>query len=492
MKTLKELTDRLAHAGLIQRRLGLDETLSIDHLANDSRKVGPGGLFVAIRGGQTDGHMFIEKTVLNGAIAIVCEAMPEEARERFPGIAFVQVRDARAALAELAACFYGDPTRELRLVGVTGTNGKTTTAYLMHHLFETLGVKTGLLSTIEYRIGAEVLEATHTTPDVLDTNRLFRRMVDEGCGACSMEVSSHALDQERVRAFVFAAALFTNLTRDHLDYHGSMDAYRDAKKRLFDTLSPDAAAVYNADDPAGAYMVSGTRARATSFGRTQQADVLFDILGSRLDGLRLRLDGTERRFRLVGAFNAYNLAGAYAAGRALGYGAAETIDALCEARPVPGRFEYLTDGRNRTVIVDYAHTPDALENILRAVRDVMPPDARLWCVFGCGGDRDRDKRRIMGSIAEAGADRVIVTSDNPRTEDPEAILNDIRRGMSRPTDALWIVDRREAIRESAARSADGDVVLIAGKGHEPYQVIGKEKFPFDDREEAKTWFNSAT
>ena len=488
MNTLHELIQRLARAGLVRQQLGHTTDLMIDHLANDSRKVGPGGLFVAIKGGQNDGHLFIEKTVLNGAIAIVCEAMPERVRERFPGIAFVQVGDARAALAELAACFYGDPTRSLRLVGVTGTNGKTTTAFLMHHLLEAIGHKTGLLSTIEYRIGAEVMEASHTTPDVLDTNRLLRRMVDEGCTAASMEVSSHALTQERVRGLAFEAGIFTNLTRDHLDYHGTMDAYRDAKKRLFDMLAPAAGAIYNADDPAGSAMVADTLARRLSYGRHEGADIRFEIRESRLDGLRLQVDGIDRAFRLVGAFNAYNLAAAYAAGRSMGYPAAEVLDALSDAPSVPGRFEYLRVSRQRTVVVDYAHTPDALENILRAVRGVMPVGARLWCLFGCGGDRDRDKRRIMGSIAEAGADRVVVTSDNPRTEDPEAILNDIRRGMSRPADALWVVDRREAIKVAADRSEPEDVILIAGKGHEPYQVVGTQKYPFDDREEARKWF----
>jgi len=488
MIVLHELIQRLASAGLVQQQLGHTTDIPIDHLANDSRKVGPGGLFVAVKGGQTDGHLFIEKTVLNGAIAIVCEAMPEQVRERFPGIAFVQVGDARAALAELAACFYDNPTRSLRLVGVTGTNGKTTTAFLLHHMLEAFGHKTGLLSTIEYRIGTEVMEASHTTPDVLDINRLFRRMVDEGCTAASMEVSSHALMQERVRGLTFEAGIFTNLTRDHLDYHGTMEAYRDAKKRLFDGLSPAAGAIYNADDPSGLPMVADTRARRLSYGRHEGADIRFEIRESRLDGLRLRLDGADRAFRLVGAFNAYNLAAAYAAGRSMGYAASDVLNALSEARPVPGRFEYLHVSRRRTVVVDYAHTPDALENILRAVREVMPVGARLWCLFGCGGDRDRDKRRIMGSIAEANADRVVVTSDNPRTEDPEVILNDIRRGMSRPADVLWVVDRREAIAIAAARSELGDVILIAGKGHEPYQVVGVQKYPFDDREEARKWF----
>lgn len=488
MTSLQTLLQRLEQAGLVQKKQGRFDKIAIDHLANDSRKVGPNGLFVAIKGEQADGHLFIDKAVKNGAIAIVCEVMPEHARERFSGITFVRVSNARAALAELGAAFYGDPSRQLRMVGVTGTNGKTTTAFLIHHLLTSLGHKTGLIGTIEIRLGRSALESNLTTPDTLDINRLLRQMADDGCTACAMEVSSHALDQDRVRGIDFDVALFTNLTRDHLDYHPSLQHYLAAKKKLFDQLGPGATALYNIDDPAGPQMVADTPARVRSYGRTPGADLRMEVLENRVEGLRLRIDGHEQTFRLVGLFNAYNLLAAYGAGLALGYAAAEVLDALAVAAPVPGRFEILRFDGGPTVIVDYAHTPDALENVLRTINETKSATAQTWCVFGCGGNRDRSKRRIMGSIAEQYADRVIVTSDNPRTEDPEVIMNDIRRGMSRPAEVFWIVDRREAIREAATRARPGDVVLIAGKGHETYQVVGTEKRHFDDREEARKAF----
>ena len=481
MVPLPALLRRLEDSGLEVRKRGRPSGVEIDHLASDSRAVGPGGLFVAIRGEKADGHLFIDKAVQNGAIAIVCEAVPADAKARFPGTAFAQVANARAALAELAAAFYGDPSRELKLVGVTGTNGKTTVAHLLDHLFTERGETSGLIGTIAFRMGRTSRPATHTTPDALELNRLLREMVEAGCTSCAMEVSSHALDQDRVRALGYDIAVFTNLTRDHLDYHGSFQRYLEAKKKLFDGLPETSVAVYNLDDPAGPQMVAETSARRLSFGRTSEADVHVDVLENRLSGLRLRLDGRERAFRLVGLFNAYNLAAAYATGRALGYEAADVLDVLATAPPVPGRFETFHFRSGTTVVVDYAHTPDALENVLQTICATKPAEAKLWCVFGCGGDRDPGKRRPMGALAERYADRVVVTSDNPRTEDPEGIMNDVRRGMDRPAEAAWVVDRREAIAYAAGHAAPGDVVLVAGKGHETYQLIGTERRPFDDR-----------
>ncbi|MGI9174347.1 MAG: UDP-N-acetylmuramoyl-L-alanyl-D-glutamate--2,6-diaminopimelate ligase [Rhodothermales bacterium] len=488
MNQLSALLKRLDGAGLTTRKQARTGDLDIDHLASDSRAVGPGGLFVAIRGGKIDGHLFIDKAVQNGAIAIVCEAVPKDARERYPGIAFAQVANTRAALAELAAAFYGDPSRELKMIGVTGTNGKTTTAHLLHHLLSQLGETAGLIGTIEFRLGDQTLPATHTTPDALELNRMLRGMVSRGCTSCVMEVSSHALDQDRVRAIAYDVGVFTNLTRDHLDYHGSPQAYLAAKKKLFDTLPETATALYNADDPAAPQLIADTAARTVSYGFSGEADVQVDVLENRIDGLRLRVDGIEQRFRLVGHFNAYNLAAAYSAGRALGYEGADVLESLASVSPVPGRFEALRFADGTTVIIDYAHTPDALENILQTLRTTKSPAATLWCVFGCGGDRDAGKRRPMGALAESYADRVVVTSDNPRTEDPEGIMNDIRRGMDRPTEAAWIVDRKEAIAHAARHAAPGDVVLVAGKGHETYQIIGTERRPFDDREEVRKVF----
>ncbi|MDX1548273.1 MAG: UDP-N-acetylmuramoyl-L-alanyl-D-glutamate--2,6-diaminopimelate ligase, partial [Rhodothermales bacterium] len=380
----------------------------------------------------------------------------------------------------------------LTMVGVTGTNGKTTTAFLLHHLLTALGHTAGLIGTVEYRIGQQALPATHTTPDALALQHLLRQMADAGCTACAMETSSHALVQHRVRGVRYDAALFTNLTQDHLDYHDTFDAYLAAKKILFDTLSEDAAAVVNLDDPAGAQMVADTAARVLTYGTGTEADVRVEILENTLEGLRLRLDGGTRRFRLVGRFNAYNLAGAYGAARALGYGRDETLDALAEAPPVPGRFEQFRFEDGTTAIVDYAHTPDALENVLATIRETQPPGARLWCVFGCGGDRDRAKRPCMAQAAERLADRLIVTADNVRTEPLARIMDDIRQGLERPDAARWIDDRAEAIATAAREAAPGDVVLVAGKGHEDYQIVGTERHHFDDREQVRRHFGLRT
>ncbi|MFB6271324.1 MAG: UDP-N-acetylmuramoyl-L-alanyl-D-glutamate--2,6-diaminopimelate ligase [Salinibacter sp.] len=487
------LRRRFREAGVLEEtHCGSDvpdpDARTISGLTDDSRDVEPGGAFVAVRGVDADGHSFIDMAVDNGARLVVCEAVPDRARERFPGTVFARVLDTRMALAEAAAAWYGDPADDLRLVGVTGTNGKTTVAYLVHHLLGVLGTKAGLLSTIEVRTGAETTKMNLTTPGPLALHRTLRKMVDAGCAACAMEVSSHALDQKRVHGLDYEAALFTNLSVDHLNYHGTLEAYRAAKKRLFDGLGPEATALYNADDEAGPTMVADTDASGVSFALDGEADVEVSVVESRIDGLCLRIDGHERGFRLAGRFNAYNLAAAYGIGTALSFAPNAVLDALSEAPPVPGRFEPLRFADGTTVVVDYAHTPDALENILQAVRATMPQDATLWCVFGCGGDRDPSKRSTMGRIAEQRADRVIVTSDNPRTEEPVAILRDIRTGVRRPDAMRWIVDREEAIQAAADAAAPGDVVVIAGKGHETTQTLGTDTRPFDDREMARRYF----
>jgi len=490
MIPLQTLLERLEKAGLVVSTQGsFDRLQTIDHLAHDSRKVRPNGLFVAIKGGKADGHLFIDKAVSNEeTIAVVCEVMPVEASRRFPGIAFIEVRDSRVALGELAAAFYGDPSRELKIVGVTGTNGKTTTTYLIHHLLMTLGEKAGLVGTIENRIGNDPVASTHTTPDALDLQRLLREMVDAGCTACAVEVSSQALVQHRLHGVAFDVGIFSNLTQDHLDYHGTLEAYRDAKKILFDMLPETATALYNIDDSAGESLVTGTAAEVVSYGQAAEADIRVEVLENTIRGLKLRLDGAERRFRLAGFFNAYNLAAAYGAGRALGYDRDTLLDALAEAPPVPGRFEQFAFKDGTIVIVDYAHTPDALKNVLQTIRETKPKEAALWCIFGCGGDRDPTKRHEMGATVERFADHVIVTADNSRTEPLQRILNDIRSGMERPGEAYWIEDRRAAIQAAAVHARPGDVVLVAGKGHEDYQIVGEKRFPFDDREEVKKHF----
>jgi UDP-N-acetylmuramoyl-L-alanyl-D-glutamate--2,6-diaminopimelate ligase len=490
IETLAGIRKRLQAAGLLLDVQGRTDDANIDHLAADSRKVGPGGLFVAVRGAETDGHLFIDKAVQNGAETIVCEAMPDDRERRYAGIAFVRVSDGRAALAELAAAFFGDPSHTLRVVGITGTNGKTTVACLIHHVLTQLGWKTGLVGTIETRIGGGVLAAGLTTPGPIEMQGLLRRMADAGCRVCAMEVSSHALDQRRVGSIPFAVAVFTNLTRDHIDYHGTIAAYRASKKKLFDDLGSGAVAVYNADDAAGAGMVADTPAVLQSFAVDAEADVRVEILDHSLDGLTLQWAGEDRRFRLVGRFNAYNLMAAYAAACALGHTPALVLDALQEAPPVPGRFELMHFDDGTKVVVDYAHTPDALENVLQTIADAKEDDAEVWCVFGCGGDRDRAKRPLMAMAAERYADHVIATSDNPRTEDPVDILEEIRSGFADPRPVRFVPDRREAIAEAGRRARAGDVVLVAGRGHERFQTVGTEKRPFDDREVVREVFAS--
>jgi UDP-N-acetylmuramoyl-L-alanyl-D-glutamate--2,6-diaminopimelate ligase len=466
----------------------LDDKI-IDHPVQDSREVRPGSLFVAIRGAEADGHLFIDKSVQNGAVAIVCEEVPGDAVSRFPGACFVHVRNTRRALATIAAELYDHPSSKLSLVGVTGTNGKTTTTFLLHQIIGALGSTAGLIGTIEAKIGDESVPVSHTTPDAIELQALFAKMASGGCQHVAMEVSSHALDQYRVHGLRFDVAVFTNLTRDHLDYHASFEAYFKAKKMLFDGLEESDIALYNIDDPAGAKIVADTHAKRVSYGFDTGADIRVEMLENGVQGLHLRVDGRERRFRLVGRFNAYNIAAAYGSALALGLDKDRVLDALTQVPPVPGRFEQFAFQDGTTVIIDYAHTPDALENVLKTIEDTKSAEAKVWCVFGCGGERDVAKRRVMGSIAESLSDHVIVTNDNPRREDPQNIMNDIRRGMSRPSEARWILDRREAIRHAARHAAPEDIVLIAGKGHEAYQIVGDETRVFDDRAEALEAFS---
>ncbi len=483
---VSDIVERLQKADLLLETRGSARRTVVEHLRNDSRSVEPNDLFVAIRGIDADGHLHVTAALENGASVIVGEMLPEADSDAL----FVRVSSSRTAWAELSAEWFGDPSQALRMIGITGTNGKTTTAYLAHHVLTVMGEKVGLLGTIAYHIGEEEVEALHTTPDAYALHETLRQMVDEGFTSCVMEVSSHALEQARVHGIGVNVGVFTNLSRDHLDYHPSFDAYRTAKKRLFDGLTGDDIALYNLDDSAGRAMVTETRAQRVSYGQSPEADINFEVIDNRLDGLRLRIDGVERSFRLVGNFNAYNLAAAYGVGCAMDYAPSDVLNALAEAPPVPGRFEQFRFDNGTTVIVDFAHTPDALEHVLATLRSLLPNGAALWCVFGCGGDRDHSKRRIMGSIAEKLADRIMITSDNPRTEEPEAIMNDIRRGMSRPLEAGWIVDRAAAVHAVARDAAPGDVVLLAGKGHETYQLVGLEKRPFDDRELVRQYFRN--
>ena len=478
-------------------------------IAHDSRRVVPGSLFVAIRGGQADGHRFLDQAEEQGAAALVVDAkhdgsgVPnsalEEGHAAAPGgrggtrrAARVIVRSTRAALADVAAAFYRHPSHDLALVGVTGTNGKTTVTSLLHAALAEMGEKAGLVGTVEVRIGQEKIGATHTTPDAVSVSRLLRQMADAGCAACAMEVSSHALDQRRVRAQRFAAAAFTNLSHDHLDYHETFDEYLAAKKRLFDMLPDGATAVVNRDDDAWEQMVADTDAAVVTYGQGEEADLRVEILENAPAGLRLRLDGDRRRYRLAGPFNAYNLAAAYGLLRAMGKGKQESLAALAQAPPPPGRFESVEAADGRLALVDYAHTPDALENVLKAARPLVGEGKRLHVLFGCGGDRDRRKRPEMARVAEAMADRLWVTSDNPRSEDPAAIIHEITKGLTARADVEAVYDRRAAIEAACADLAPGDVLVVAGKGHETYQEVEGERRPFDDRQHVRRAFEKSS
>jgi len=490
-------------AGLLASPLDAEWTdVEITSVVHDSRQAGPGALFGALSADTTqgrDGHTFIDAALAQGAAAaLVSDGWWTEASvpvplgkgERLRGAAFVSTTDTRAALAEVANAFYGLPGRQLALLGVTGTNGKTTTVFLIHHLLTALGETAGLVGTIENRIGAERYATAYTTPESPDLQRFLRACVDGGCTAVAMEASSHGLALDRVRTLDFDVAVFTNLTQDHLDFHPTFEAYRDAKKSLFDRLDASSTAIVNADDPAWRELTTDSAAHIVTFGTSEDADVRVEVLDNAVTGLRLRLDGHERTFQLAGRFNALNLAAAYAVGRALGHDASSVLDALATAPGVPGRFETVRSADGVLGVVDYAHTPDALDNVLATAAEIVPKGNDLWAVFGCGGDRDAGKRPMMAAVAADHADRVVCTSDNPRTEDPDAILDDVIAGLRQPDAATRIADRQLAIQYAAEHARAGDVIVVAGKGHETYQIVGTMKRDFDDREVLRDAFST--
>lgn len=459
----------------------------VAHLVYDSRRVEAGDCFFAVCGTQSDGHDYIDMAVERGAAAVVCQRMPAAPHE---GVTYVEVEDTNAAMADLAAAWYGHPSRELKLVGVTGTNGKTTTATLLYELFRGLGYEAGLISTVVYCVGARRTEATHTTPDAIRLNALLREMVDAGCGYCFMECSSHAIVQDRIRGLRFAGGIFTNLTHDHLDYHKTFAEYLRAKKSFFDALPRGAFALTNLDDRNGEVMVQNTRAAVSTLSLRAAADFRCKVVEQHADGMLLRIDGREVWAGLLGRFNASNLLSVYAAALLLGQPKEEVLRLLSTLRPVDGRFEYVRANDGTTAVVDYAHTPDALENVLRTLGEIRRPGQRMLVVCGCGGDRDRTKRPEMAHIAVKHADTAIFTSDNPRTEDPAAILDEMTAGLAADGRWLRIADRAEAIRTAAMLAAPGDLILLAGKGHETYQIVGTEKLRFDDREQIAACFAS--
>jgi len=465
----------------IQKQLG-STAQPIRQIQFDSRKVGAGDLFVAVRGTQTDGHQYIEQAIDKGAIAVVAEELPEQ--QPTP-ITFLQVENSADALGWMASAFYGNPSRQLKLVGITGTNGKTTTATLLYDLFTKLGYKVGLLSTIENKISSTVVPATHTTPDAIGINALLADMVATGCEFAFMEASSHAIHQRRVAGLHFAGAVFTNITHDHLDYHKTFKAYIEAKKMLFDDLPKGSFALVNKDDRRGEVMLQNTQADKYRYSLRQLADFKAKIIENSLLGLHLDIDGQEFHGRLIGEFNAYNILAVYAVATLLDQDKLEVLTALSQMQAAEGRFDYLTDTKNEiSGIVDYAHTPDALEKVLSTIDNLRQgKPAQIITVVGCGGDRDKAKRPQMTKVACTYSDQVILTSDNPRTEDPEAILTDMQTGI--PAGAaqkvLTITNRREAIRTACRLARKGDIILVAGKGHEKYQEINGVRHPFDDK-----------
>lgn len=480
MKQLQELLDDV-------RVLEIDNTNNptVSALTYDSRTVERGSCFFAVRGTQSDGHRFITSAIERGAVAIVCEEMPEERAE---GVSYVMVEDSNVAMAHIAAAFYDHPSRELHLVGVTGTNGKTTTATLLYDMFMAMGYKAGLISTVIYRIGERSIASTHTTPDSIRLNQMMREMVDEGCDYCFMEVSSHAAAQHRIEALHFVGALFSNLTHDHLDYHGTYKEYIRAKKSFFDGLGKDAWAVVNIDDRNGEVMLQNCAAKHYRLSLRSMADFRTKIVEMLPDGMLLHIDNQEVWVKFTGRFNAYNLTTVYAAAVLLGIDKLEVLTTLSKLTPVAGRFETIIATDRTIAIVDYAHTPDALENVLQTIEEVRRDEQRLFVVCGCGGDRDKTKRPEMAAIAVKYATTAVFTSDNPRTESPEAILDDVVAGVGAAKNWLRITDRREAIRTAAMLAHPEDIILIAGKGHEDYQITGTEKHHFDDREEIRNAF----
>ena len=463
-------------------------SIHINAVQIDSRKVQKGNLFVAVKGVALDGHQFINKAIEQGAVAVVCEQMPSSQKDE---VTYVQTSNSAEAAGLIAHNFYDQPTTKLKLVGVTGTNGKTTIATLLYKLFTCLEYKCGLLSTVENQIAGKPIPSTHTTPDAISLNALLKRMVDEGCEYAFMEVSSHAVHQHRIAGLEFAGALFSNITHDHLDYHKTFDEYIKAKKKFFDDLSASAFAITNIDDKRGNVMLQNTNAKKYAYSLKTVADFKGKILENGLTGLIMTINDQEVHFRLIGEFNAYNLLAVYGAAICLGEEKAHILQRLSNTTGAEGRFDYLISPKENVIgIIDYAHTPDALVNVLSTIKKLKQGHEQLITVVGCGGDRDRTKRPIMGEVACEYSDKAIFTSDNPRSEDPQEILNEMEAGLNSAAKRKYIsiVDRKQAIKTAVNMAGPEDIVLIAGKGHEKYQEIKGVKHHFDDKEVLKEMF----
>lgn len=462
--------------------------IAVDEIQFDSRIINQNALFIAVRGTLTDGHLFIERAIERGAVAVVCERLPDKLHG---SVTYIQVSNSASSLALLAAEFYGHPSSKLKLVGITGTNGKTTVATLLQKLFTELGYHVGLLSTVHNLIGDKVIAATHTTPDPLALNELLSKMVADGCDYCFMEVSSHAVVQHRVDALRFSGGVFTNLSHDHLDFHKTFDEYIKAKKLFFDHLPKSSFALTNTDDKIGMVMLQNTPAFKKTYALKSMADFKGKVLESHFNGMFMNIDGNELWVRLLGEFNAYNIMAVYGTALLLEQDHSKVLTVLSRITGASGRFETIISPKRVIGIVDYAHTPDALENVLRTIVDLRQGSAQIITVVGCGGDRDRSKRPEMAEVAVRLSDKVIFTSDNPRSEDPLAILRDMEMGVASEKRRKYftISDRREAIRAACHLAVAGDIILIAGKGHEAYQEIKGVRYEFDDKEVLLESFN---
>lgn len=462
-----------------------DETVEVSSIQFDSRKASTGDMFIAVRGTASDGHDYIAKAVSQGATVVVCEEIPDGV-----DAVFVQVKDSAEALALLASSWYDYPSSKLTLVGVTGTNGKTTTATLLYDMFRKFGHKVGLLSTVCNYVDGEAVPATHTTPDPLALNELLARMVDADCDYAFMEVSSHSIVQKRITGLDFDGGIFTNITRDHIDYHETFDNYLAAKKEFFDKLSADAFALTNQDDKNGMVMLQNTKATKKTYSTRALADFKGKILETSFEGMLLDMNSKEVAVQFIGKFNVYNLLAVFGTAVLLGKDEMEVLQVLSTLHSVSGRFETLRAPQGYTAIVDYAHTPDALNNVLSTINDIREGEGKLITIVGCGGNRDKGKRPMMAKEAVNASEQVIITSDNPRKEDPQEIINDMLAGLDNMEmkKVLSILDRRQAIKTACMMAQPGDVILVAGKGHEDYQIIGETKHHFDDREEVKACF----
>lgn len=474
MKVLKDILYRVSLEAVVG-----NTSVAIENIHFDSRKISMNDVFVAIRGTLSDGHQYIGQAIENGALAVICEEMPSQ---KINGITYVQVKDSQEALAFMAANYFEEPSRNLKLVGVTGTNGKTTVASLLYQLFTKAGYKVGLLSTVQVLVGEESYKATHTTPDSITINAYLKKMNEAGVEYCFMEVSSHGIAQHRTTGLTFAGGIFTNLSHEHLDYHKSFSEYRDVKKRFFDELPAAAFALTNIDDKNGRVMLQNTKARKYTYALKSVADYKAQIMENDFGGLLLKINEHEVWTKLIGSFNAYNILAIFAASELLGLKSIESLKLISELEAVSGRFQYFISEGKVTAIVDYAHTPDALQNVLDTINSIRTKNEELITVVGCGGDRDRTKRPTMGHIASALSTKVIFTSDNPRTEDPDKIIEEIEKGVEPQNfkKIMSVTNRRQAIKAACQMAGPKDIILIAGKGHETYQEINGERKDFDD------------